>query len=222
MKKSRRVSRKIDIHSPDMVKTIFILGSMAILAFLVMVVKYTSFTSEPKAAKPTLTKAGYNKLLSATKGDCSIKSGFDVDAISLVGEEYKCASHMFDAGKVWNKLSEWSYYGDWKNLNMVTNKYVRCCVDMAGFVSKSDKFCSSIQIYDQNRNPLGTKDMKCKPTCQGSSITDKSNEYRNNSYYFIPTGQNSLKNIGSSICVSAKMKYGKYEKVLNGTCCSKN
>lgn len=202
-------------------RLIFLAISLILIAAVLIYGTLQKTFFAPQAAKPVLTKANYNKLLAATKGDCAIKYGYTNDSITLVGEENKCASHMFDAGKVWNKLSEWRYYGDWKNLNMVTNKYVRCCVDMVGFVSKSDRFCSGIQIYDQNRKPLGTKDMKCKPNCQLSSITDKNNEYKNNSYYFIPTGSNSLKNIGNSICVSAAMKYGKYQKVLNGTCCSK-
>lgn len=222
MKKAKKAVRKVRVSKKDNLKLAFLIGSIILVAAVLLYGTLQKTFFAPKAAKPTLTKANYNKLLAATKGDCSIKYGYTNDSITLVGEEYKCASHMFDVGKVWNKLSEWSYYGDWKNLNMVTNKYVRCCVDMVGFVSQSDKFCSGIQIYDQNRKPLGTKDMKCKPNCQESSITDKYNEYRTNSFYFIPTGQNTLKNIANSVCVSAKMKYGKYQKVLNGTCCSKN
>ncbi len=50
---AKRSRRDIDIHHPNMVKTIFILTSLAIVAFLVLVVKYTSFKSEPKAAGQT-------------------------------------------------------------------------------------------------------------------------------------------------------------------------
>lgn len=41
----------IDIHSPSMVKTVFILTSLAILSLLILVVKTTSFKSEPKASE---------------------------------------------------------------------------------------------------------------------------------------------------------------------------
>lgn len=54
MAKSRRSGQGIDIHHPKMVKTVFILTSLAILAFLALIVKTTSFKSEPKAAEAAM------------------------------------------------------------------------------------------------------------------------------------------------------------------------
>ncbi|MBI5126921.1 hypothetical protein HZA76_00495 [Candidatus Roizmanbacteria bacterium] len=48
---AKRSSRNLDIHHPKMVKTVFILTSLAILAFLALIVKTTSFKSEPKASE---------------------------------------------------------------------------------------------------------------------------------------------------------------------------
>lgn len=48
----RKARNKIDIHSQSMVKTVFVLSSLSILAFLVLVIKTTVIKkSEPKAAE---------------------------------------------------------------------------------------------------------------------------------------------------------------------------
>lgn len=214
----------IDIHHPNMIKTVFIMTSLAILAFLALIVKTTSFKSEPKAAQRTLSRASLiKKFYEVTAAQCATKYKYSSGSyFTLVNEDRSCPSHTFNVGRLWNDIKQWQWYGNWKDLNFLTNKYLKCCVNMAGYISESDQYCSSMQIYDSNKNPLGTKDMKCKPNCAYSSITDKNNEYKINSYYFIPTGSNTIKQITNSICTTAEMKYGEYKRNYTGTCCSKN
>lgn len=66
---AKRLNKGIDIHHPNMVKTVFILVSIAVVCFLVIVVKYTSFKSEPRASEnKIIAETTFLKCLQAYKG----------------------------------------------------------------------------------------------------------------------------------------------------------
>lgn len=225
MKKTRKPTktqktskRKINLRLAMIVGSVILLA--AVLAYGTL--QKTFFA--PKAAAPNkvLTKAMYDKLYQVTKDDCFKKYQYTYASLSIAGDQGRCPSHTFEAGKVWNKnpLTDWKWYGNVADLKLFSNKYVRCCVDMKGYIGESDQLCSQSDMYDANGKYLGKFDMRCKPNCAYSSITDQDNEYKNGSYYFIRTGEDSIKQTIKSVCGTAEMKYGKYKKVL-GTCCGK-
>ncbi len=214
---AKRSRRNVDIHHPNMVKTIFVLTSLAIVGFLVLIVKTTSFKSEPQAAKIRWSQAQIARLGKIGPSQCSKKyGGFST--------EYKaqpvltfCPSGFKIVGTMLNPLNEWVTGGIFGTLDPVAE----CCrvkKDIAvSDTSKFDSFCSNIPLFDGANKYLGRLDMRCKPSCSSRSITDTNNLYNvPTSFYQIIDG----KYVGDFPC-AVNQEYGNYSAV-RGTCCSKD
>jgi hypothetical protein len=234
-KKSRK---NFDIHHPDMVKMVFILVSLAIVAFLVLVVKYTSFKSEPKAAPPkTLPKniGQKPKALASVVLNTLIKRAcikkFNQNSYYTVGEldvfgypnpdiTYQNSGDCKNGVTYYKGMvSVGQFYTGWKKYwyGLWYDTAVSCCSTSSDFKKKSDKYCSNVQLYDSKAQPIGTRDMKCKLNCGDT----EDSEYNVAAYNYIPTKDGLNIQTTKVSCEYAKMDRGVY-KVVSGGCCGKN
>lgn len=86
-------TKGIDIHHPNMVKTVFIMTSLAILAFLALIVKTTSFPSIPQAGG-ACEKVLKTKSLGEITKNCKPASSCKITKVTKKGKllHYKCTS----------------------------------------------------------------------------------------------------------------------------------
>lgn len=96
MAKSRRSGQGI-VHHPKMVKAVFILTSLAILAFLALIVKTTSFPSMPQAAGCSNVTS---KKLTLVQKNCKPSTACKITKVTMNGKllHYKCVPKSGNTG----------------------------------------------------------------------------------------------------------------------------
>jgi len=169
---AKKLKKDTDIHHSKMVKTIFIVVSIAIVCFLVVIVKYTSFKSEPRAAGrisvlTTSKLAQFERQLKqrANYQDAQSKC---VSKFSSKGYFSNYFSGSYDSSKIYPKiglnltsscLPGSSYFATAWDPKLVSadrwlswNKqlfpddwriFTKCCVYDSYFSELGDKYCSS-------------------------------------------------------------------------------
>lgn len=226
---AKRSKQGIDIHHPNMVRTVFVLTSLAILALLILIVKTTSFTSEPKAkaVKPAVVNSALlrnknnikslSQLLSLSTVDCANKFGMTANDYIATTPFIAGPSDRIKIGQVWNFS------------NLFDVSWINCYVYDSKYVAYYDNYCSSSDVYDAAGTYLGHKDLKCKSSCLSASNSDPSNTYQTLMYVKnygaqvasvniqIPMPQNVIK----SSCNVAVLGFGSWN-VKTGNCCGRN
>ncbi len=174
---AKRHTKGIDIHHPNMVKTVFIMTSLGILALLILIVKYTSFKSEPEAAvrkKDTFTK-------SLTK-NLSVYSTWDNACLKYFNQNYpNYHVHYAQGGDVFaigltdtcGNFASFFHEGYLPN-DTGGMEDVRCCVNLNYIYTANDLRCGG-QV---------NLSLRCKPNCNQPYGNDLGNQY---SYTMINT-----------------------------------
>ncbi|MFA5770491.1 MAG: hypothetical protein WC894_03300 [Patescibacteria group bacterium] len=222
VKKSKRISRPVkQKFSPGFFYLVF---SLIVLILITFFINTSKISKEPKAARRLVRRNLYTNSYPLTVSECKDKNKnyVDVDAgwqDPTTTATSGCNSGYKSLGTY--KHSYEQYLAKYNNDKlkalkfMATDYETRCCISNKGYAIKQtkdqDKFCSSITMYNSDKKKIiGKLDMKCKPNCVNASLTDKNNQFNEQtmSGFFAKV---------ALVCLANK-DIGNFEQV-SGNCC---